>query len=131
MKKLISVVVPIYNEEKNISLLYTALNNVFIAVEEKYDYQIIFVNDGSRDRSWNLISELAQQNSSITGLKFSRNFGYQMALTAGHDYAQGDAVITIDADFQDPPELILKMIEEWGKGFYIVYAKRIARSDGF
>lgn len=131
MKKLISVVIPIYNEEENIPLIYEALARVFAIVKKKYKYQFIFVNDGSSDHSWALIQELSKKDKNVMGLKFSRNFGYQMALTAGHDYAQGNAVITIDADFQDPPELILKMIQEWEKGFYIVYAKRIARSDGF
>lgn len=91
----------------------------------------MFVNDGSRDNSWRLIQELSQKNQYVIGIKFSRNFGYQMALTAGHDCAQGDAVITIDADLQDPPELILDMIHKWEKGFLIIYAKRIARNDGF
>lgn len=131
MEKLVSVVIPIYNEEENIPLIYRALTQVFSSIKKQYNYQLIFVNDGSKDTSWDLISNLSDKDSSVVGIKFSRNFGYQMALTAGHDYAQGNAVITIDADFQDPPELILKMIKEWEKGFYIVYAKRIARNDGF
>lgn len=131
MKKLISVVIPIYNEEENIPLIYRALGSVFEKIKHKYNYQLLFINDGSHDNSWDLIQGLAQQNNHVIGIKFSRNFGYQMALTAGHDLAQGDAVITIDADLQDPPGLILDMVHEWEKGFLIVYAKRIAREDGF
>ncbi|MFT6765284.1 MAG: glycosyltransferase involved in cell wall biosynthesis [Alteromonas naphthalenivorans] len=131
MKKVISVVIPIYNEEENISLIYQALYVIFEDIKDTYDYQLLFINDGSRDNSWSLIQELSKDNKHVVGLSFSRNFGYQMALTAGHDYAQGDAVITIDADLQDPPELILDMIRKWEQGFLIVYAKRIARNDGW
>lgn len=131
MKKLISVVIPIYNEEENIPLIYQALGSVFEKIKHKHAHQFLFINDGSCDNSWQLISELAQKDKHVVGIKFSRNFGYQMALTAGHDHAEGDAVITIDADLQDPPELILEMVNEWEKGFLIVYAKRIAREDGF
>lgn len=131
MKKLISVVIPIYNEEENIPLIHTALSAIFEKINLAYDYQLLFINDGSYDNSWKLIQKFSLENKHVTGVKFSRNFGYQMALTAGHDIAQGDAVITIDADFQDPPELILEMIKKWEQGFLIVYAKRIARNDGF
>ncbi len=131
MKKLISVVIPIYNEEENIPLIYRTLSEVFKRVRSRYDYQFLFVNDGSIDSSWQLIQSLAVQDTHVIGIKFSRNFGYQMALTAGHDAAHGDVVITIDADLQDPPELILDMIRQWENGFLIVYARRIARNDGF
>ena len=128
-QKLISVIIPTYNEQENIPLIYNRLRGIFSSLS--YEYEFIFVNDGSKDLSWNLIQELAEADSAVKGISFSRNFGYQMALTAGHDYAAGDAVITIDADLQDPPELIIQMIQQWQVGFFIVYAKRIARNDGF
>ena len=131
MKKLISIIIPIYNEEKNISFLYEILKKVLLEVVHVYDYELIFVNDGSSDSSWSLLQQLAIHDSCIKVLSFSRNFGYQMALTAGHDYAKGNAIITIDADLQDPPELILDMVARWQEGFHIVYAQRTSRSDGF
>ena len=131
MKKRISIIIPIYNEEKNILVVYEALHNTLRPFEKRYIIELLFINDGSKDNSWRLIESLSQQDKRIKGVSFSRNFGYQMALTAGHDYAQGDAVITIDADLQDPPELIAEMICKWEAGFSIVYARRIARNDGF
>lgn len=128
-QKLISVIIPTYNEQENIPIIYQRLRVIFASLVHEYEF--IFVNDGSRDRSWQLIQELTAVDVHVKGVSFSRNFGYQMALTAGHDYARGDAVITIDADLQDPPELIVKMVQEWEKGFSIVYARRIARNDGF
>ncbi len=128
-KKLISIVVPIFNEEENIFALYQALQSVFKEIALSYNYELILVDDGSKDKSWQLMKELAAFNSCIKILSFSRNFGHQMALTAGYDAARGDAIITIDADLQDPPSVILAMIKEWQKGFYIVYARRITRKD--
>ena len=131
MKKLLSFVVPVYNEERNIPVLYEKLQTVMTAVSEKYDSEIILVNDGSRDNSWQVIKKIAEFDDRIVGITFSRNFGHQMALTAGYDHAQGDAVIALDADLQDPPELIYQMIAQWQQGFYIVYARRSSRADGF
>ena len=130
-KKLISVVIPVCNEAQNIPVLYQRLMGVFEKIKDIYNYEFIFVNDGSGDNSWDILQQLAFQDMNIKALSFSRNFGFQMALTAGYDYAQGDAIITIDADLQDPPELILEMIIKWQEGFYIVYARRLSRSDGF
>lgn len=130
IRKKISLVIPIFNEEENIVMLYERLEAIIINWPE-YDWEYLFINDGSGDASWSLIKQLSVGNSSIKGVSFSRNFGYQMALTAGHDYAQGDAVITLDADLQDPPELIHEMIRQWQNGYDIVYGKRSSRSDGF
>ncbi len=129
MKK-ISIVIPIYNEESNIGSLY---NRLFLIATQLsgYVFEFICVNDGSRDNSWQLIEELSLKDQRVKGISFSRNFGYQMALTAGHDYATGDAIITIDADLQDPPELIIAMVKKWEEGFFIVYAQRLSRNDGF
>ena len=131
MKKLISVVIPVYNEQENLPTIYHALCDIFEPIKNTYDYEFLFIDDGSKDASWELIQQFSKQHLWVKGVSFSRNFGYQMALTAGHDYAQGDAVITIDADLQDPPKLIFEMIQKWEKGFYIVYARRISRNDGW
>ncbi|MBI2775491.1 glycosyltransferase family 2 protein [Candidatus Dependentiae bacterium] len=128
--QLISIILPIYNEAENISLIYIELSKIFERLD-CYNFEIIFVNDGSSDESWNLISKLAESDKRITSINFSRNFGHQMALTAGYDYAHGDAIITMDADLQDPPQLIIEMLKKWDQGFQIVYARRTDRKDSF
>lgn len=129
MKKQLSIILPIYNEEDNIPLVYQELHKILGEVE--YDYELIFVNDGSRDRSWDILKALSEKDPHVKALNFSRNFGHQMALTAGYDVALGDAVITMDADLQDPPSLLLNMLEKWEGGAQIVYARRIDRKDSF
>ncbi len=128
MKKLISIILPVYNEEKNLPLLYAALSKT-LNMLPAYEFEIIFINDGSRDNSWNLIKQLAAQDLRISGINFSRNFSQQMALTAGYHAARGDAIITMDTDMQNPPSLIGNMIDAWSAGNKIVYARRIASSD--
>lgn len=120
-----SIVAPIYNEEGNIALLYERICTVMESLDEPWE--LILVNDGSRDRSPEMITELAERDARIKVLHFARNFGHQIAVTAGIDFASGDAVILIDADLQDPPELILKMIEQWKAGYEVVYAIREER----
>lgn len=120
-----SIVAPIYNEEGNIALLYERIRTVMESLDEPWE--LILVNDGSRDRSPEMITELAERDARIKVLHFARNFGHQIAVTAGIDFASGDAVILIDADLQDPPELILKMIEQWKAGYEVVYAIREER----
>lgn len=124
-KPVYSVVAPIYNEEGNIDLLYERMVKVMDSTGEPWE--LILVNDGSRDRSPEMINELAAREPRIKAVHFARNFGHQTAVTAGIDHASGDAVILIDADLQDPPELILDMIERWKAGFQVVYAVREKR----
>lgn len=131
MGKFISIIIPVFNEEENLPLVYKELVSLLDPLRDLYDYELIFVNDGSRDHSWPVIKQLAQANPKIKAVTFSRNFGHQMALTAGYDRAQGDAIITMDADLQDPPKLILDLIQKWEEGFHIVYARRIDRKDSF
>jgi dolichol-phosphate mannosyltransferase len=119
------VVAPIYNEEGNIALLYERLIKVMDSTEEPWE--LILVNDGSRDRSPEMIDNLAARDPRVKTLHFARNFGHQTAVTAGIDHSSGDATILIDADLQDPPELILDMIERWKAGFHVVYAIREKR----
>jgi dolichol-phosphate mannosyltransferase len=124
-KPVYSVVAPIYNEEGNIALLYERLVKVMESTDESWE--LIMVNDGSRDRSPEMMNDLAARDPRVKAIHFARNFGHQTAVTAGIDHALGDAVILIDADLQDPPELILDMIERWKAGFQVVYAVREKR----
>ncbi|MGE6630193.1 glycosyltransferase family 2 protein [Bacillus sp. NPDC077027] len=120
-----SIVVPVYNEELVIHESYQRLKTVMDSTGEAYE--LLFVNDGSKDRTSEMIKGYCQQDPSVKLIDFSRNFGHQIAITAGMDYARGNAVIVIDADLQDPPELILEMIEKWKEGFEVVYAVRTHR----
>jgi len=122
MSKLISVVIPAYNEEKNLSLIVEEIERVFASLS--YDYEIILVNDGSTDNSLLEILRLAEKNPKIRGLDFSRNFGKEPATSAGCHVARGDAVITIDADLQHPPTLIPTFLERWEEGAEVVYTVR-------
>lgn len=121
---LLSIVIPVYNEEKNIKPLLSAIAPII----QKYSYEIIFVDDGSTDRTVEMIKESAHNNARIKFVSFNRNFGHQMSLTCGYRYSKGDCVITMDADLQDPPEIIPEMIKLWQKNYKIVYAKRENRT---
>jgi polyisoprenyl-phosphate glycosyltransferase len=124
----ISIVVPVYNEQENILVLADTLKIVMEQCEP--DYDIIFVDDGSNDNSLQIIKKLAREDIKIRYLSFSRNFGQQAALTAGIDFAQAKAIITMDADLQDPPQLIPEMINAWKSGSDIVLMRRRHRDDG-
>lgn len=117
-----SIVVPAYNEEANLVALYERLKTVMDAYQESWE--VIFVNDGSRDRTLAILKEMASADTRVKYLDLSRNFGHQPALTAGLEHASGLAVISMDCDLQDPPELIPQLIEKWQAGNDIVYARR-------
>lgn len=121
----ISVVVPLYNEQENIDALFRRLLAVLEALNTSYD--VICVNDGSRDNTLKNLVEYHQLYPQIKVVNLSRNFGKDIAMSAGIDYSQGMAVIPIDADLQDPPELIAEMIEKWHEGYDVVYASRLVR----
>jgi glycosyltransferase involved in cell wall biosynthesis len=121
----ISVVVPLYNEEENIDVLFSRLLAVLEALNTSYE--VICVNDGSRDNTLKNLVEYHQRYPQIKVVNLSRNFGKDIAMSAGIDYSQGMAVIPIDADLQDPPELIAEMIEKWHEGYDVVYASRRVR----
>ena len=126
MEKIVcSVVVPVYNEEEVINVTYKRLKDVMDGLD--ITYEIIFVNDGSRDRTRELAMEICKNDKNIKFIDFSRNFGHQTAITAGMDYASGDAVVVIDADLQDPPEVIPEMLEKWREGYDVVYGQRVKR----
>lgn len=125
MEKLLSLVVPAFNEEEameqSFERTYRAMSSI------GYPFEIIYIDDGSRDRTWEIISRLAREHEEVKALRFSRNFGHQMAVTAGMDEAKGDAVIIMDADLQDPPEVIADMVKAWEQGADIAYGKRLHR----
>jgi len=120
-----SIVVPLFNEEEVLNYTYSRLKKVMDSLNTKYE--VIMVNDGSRDKTSYLAKEICQKDNSFKLINFSRNFGHQTAITAGMDFSKGEAIIVIDADLQDPPEIIPKMIEEWKNGYEVVYARRISR----
>jgi dolichol-phosphate mannosyltransferase len=120
-----SIVAPCWNEEESLPTLYRRIKEVMEQTGESWE--LVLVNDGSADRTPELMAELHQADPRVRYVDFARNFGHQIAVTAGMDYAQGDAVILIDADLQDPPELILEMIQKWREGYHVVYAVRSKR----
>lgn len=120
-----SIIVPAYNEELVIEESYRRLTAVMESTGSAYE--LIFINDGSRDKTPELLNDLADKDARVKVLHFSRNFGHQTAVSAGMDYAKGQAVVIIDADLQDPPEVILQMIEKWKQGYDVVYGKRLQR----
>ena len=123
--KSISIVVPMYYEEKVAEECYKRLKSVMDSCG--YEYELVFVNDGSRDGTLDILERIAGNDRNVKVLGFSRNFGHQVAVTAGIDKAKGNAIIIIDADLQDPPELIPEMLKLWEKGYEVVYAKRKRR----
>jgi polyisoprenyl-phosphate glycosyltransferase len=126
MAQRISVVVPAYNEELVINETHKRLNDALSSIAA--DYEIIYVNDGSRDKTIEILKEIGAKDSHVRILNFSRNFGHQVAVTAGIQHATGDAVVLIDADLQDPPELIKEFVRKWQEGYDVVYAIRKSRA---
>jgi polyisoprenyl-phosphate glycosyltransferase len=130
MKEL-SVIIPIYNEEANIKNLFERLTKA-VDMLHLSEVEYIFINDGSRDGSMKIIEKLSQEHSNVKYINFSRNFGHQIAVTAGLDHCTGEAILIIDADLQDPPELIPELYNKLKEGYEVVYAKRISRQgEGF
>lgn len=121
----ISVVIPVFNEESNLPVLYERLVNSVTSISN--DYELIFVNDGSKDNSLNIIKELSLKNPQVKYIDFSKNFGHQLAVFAGLENAKGDTIVIIDADLQDPPELIKELYSKMKEGYDVVYAQREQR----
>ncbi len=122
-----SVVLPVYNEQENINSLNKRITKVF--VELKKEYEIIFVNDGSHDKTKEILEDLHKKNNNIKVINFSRNFGHQTAVTAGLDFASGEVVAILDADLQDPPEILPKFFTKLDEGYDVVYAIRKKRKE--
>ena len=124
--KKLSIIIPMYYEEKVVNECYKRLKEMAKKLKG-YDYELIFVNDGSKDNTLNLLEEIAKNNNKVKIISFSRNFGHQAAVTAGLKYTTGDAIVIIDADLQDPPEEIPEMLKLWEQGYEVIYAKRKSR----
>lgn len=122
---LYSIVIPVYNESEVIKQSYNRISTVMKQIPG--NYELIFVNDGSRDDTFNQLLQISDKDKHVKLIDFSRNFGHQIAISAGMKNSKGDAVIVIDADLQDPPEVISEMIEKWREGFDVVYGKRLKR----
>ena len=120
-----SFVIPVYNEEETLAELYRRISAVMARMDGSVE--LILINDGSRDRTLELLRELHAQDSRICYLSFARNFGHQIAVTAGLNFSSGQVVVVMDGDLQDPPELIIDMIEQWRQGYQVVYAQRTQR----
>ena len=125
MKK-VSVIVPMYYEEEVVNECYKRIKNVLTTLEN-YEHEIIFVDDGSKDKTLELLEETSSDDENVKVISFSRNFGHQAAVTAGLKYVSGDVVLIIDSDMQDPPELLVDMIKLWEDGNEVIYAKRKVR----
>ena len=126
MNKLLSLIVPVFNEEEVLPVSYARMSAAMQALTG-YDYEIIYVNDGSRDGTMKQLRAIAKEHKEVRVISFSRNFGQQLAVTAGMDNARGDALIIIDADLQDPPEVIAELVKAWENGADIAYGKRLKR----
>lgn len=127
-KKMISIIIPMYNEEESLPFLYERLDKLANKIEN-YEVEFLFVNDGSKDNSLNIVKKYKEKDDRVCYLNLSRNFGKEVAMGAAFDYVTGDAVVIIDADLQDPPELIIEMLKYYEEGYDDVYAKRRSR-DG-
>lgn len=126
MEKVISLIIPMYFEEEVTVECYKRLTRVMSKIQG-YDYELIFVDDGSTDKTLEILEQIANIDNKVKVISFSRNFGHQAAVSCGIDYAKGEALVIIDADLQDPPELIPNMIELWEQGYEVVYGKRRKR----
>jgi polyisoprenyl-phosphate glycosyltransferase len=125
---LISYVLPVYNEVSGIRRFHEVLTST-VSTRPEFHYEFVYVNDGSTDGSLGILRDLAKNDPRVRVIDFARNFGHQIAITAGLDHATGDAVIIMDTDLQDPPEVSLQMVDEWLSGAEIVYARRRTRQD--
>jgi Glycosyltransferases involved in cell wall biogenesis len=125
-KKLITILIPAYNEEEVLYILYNRLTKLIESIDN-YNFEILFINDGSKDNTMPIIKSLREKDNRLSYVNLSRNYGKETAMLAGFDYAKGDALIIMDADLQDPPELIPEMLKYWEQGYDDVYAKRNSR----
>jgi dolichol-phosphate mannosyltransferase len=130
MKKLLSIVTPVYNEEENAETYYNRIIAVIDKLSDKYDFEIIITDNCSKDKTFEVFSEIAKKDNRIKIYKFSRNFGYQRSIWTGYTKANGDVAIEFDCDLQDPPELLPQFLEKWENGAKIVYGIRKKRKEG-
>lgn len=126
-RKKVSLVAPFYNEEAGVKRFFERINMVFSSIRDRYDLEVICINDGSRDSTLDELISVRESNSYIRIVDFSRNFGKEAAITAGLDFSVGDVIVPIDSDLQHPPEVILEMLQKWEEGFEVVLARRVDR----
>jgi polyisoprenyl-phosphate glycosyltransferase len=131
MTTLISICVPVYNEEENIEPLYGALVPVMAQVSDRYDFELLFTDNHSSDRTFEVLERLARRDSRVRVMRFSRNFGFQRSIFTAYISARGAAAVEIDCDLQDPPALILEFIHKWESGYRVVYGVRSARKESW
>lgn len=130
-KKLLSIVVPVFNEEKNIEPLHHAVQSVMSSLSDRYNFELIFTDNHSTDRTYEKLEHLCRQDQRIRVLRFSRNMGYQRSIYTGYIHAKGDAAIQLDGDLQDPPELIPELVRLWEAGHQVVYGVRRSRKEAW
>ena len=130
-KKKISVICPVFNEGNTISLYYERFQKALSCLKDHYQIELIFINNCSEDNTLSIARNLHSQNSSVQIISLTRNFGYQASVLCGLNFATGDAIVVNDVDGEDPPELIPKFVELWGKGYDIIYGKREKRPEFF
>lgn len=129
VKRLISICIPVFNEEQNVEPLYDALMPVIDQVSDRYDFEILFTDNHSEDKTFELIQLLASRDRRVRALRFSRNFGFQRSIFTAYMNAAGDAAVQIDCDLQDPPSVILEFIRKWEEGYCVVYGVRASRKE--
>ena len=129
--KLISIIIPVYNEEKNIEPVYDTLKKLLNPLKKKYDYELIFSDNRSTDKTFSILRKIAKNDLKVKVLRLSKNYGYQKSILNGYNHAKGDVAIQYDSDLQDPPELIIKFLEFWNEGNDIVYGIRRTRKENF
>jgi glycosyltransferase involved in cell wall biosynthesis len=130
-KKLLSIIVPVYNEEPNIEPLHAAVSAVVQKIADRYELELVFTDNCSTDGTFEVLEKLAARDSRVRAYRFSRNFGFQRSILTGYRLARGDAAVQIDCDLQDPPELILDFVTQWEAGFKVVYGVRRSRPEPF
>ena len=130
-KPLISICIPVFNEEENIGPLYEALVPITEEVRDQYDFELLFTDNHSSDRSFEILAGLARRDRRLRAIRFSRNFGFQRSIYTAYSKARGDAVVQIDCDLQDPPSLILDFLQKWQAGYHVVYGVRTIRQEGW
>ena len=131
MKKKISLVTPVYNEEENIEFFYNAVLGLIDTLKDRYEFEFIFTDNHSEDRTWTILESLAKKDFQVRIIRFSRNFGYQKSILTGYLNSTGDAAIQLDCDLQDPLELIPEFLSLWEQGYKVVYGIRKSREEGF
>ena len=130
-RKLVSVVVPVFNEEENVARLHAAVTETMAPLGERYDWEFVFTDNHSNDRTFELLEGLAKQDPRVRAFRFSRNFGFQRSIWTGYALARGDAAVQLDCDLQDPPGLIPEFLRLWEQGYKVVYGIRRSRPEGW